>query len=62
MTVWGCFAIIINVVATTATQTLKTTTTILENDTEIKSFCTRNNDARALKGATTASSVRFLMS
>ena len=30
------FAIIINVVATTATQTAEATATILENDTEIK--------------------------
>ena len=33
--VW-MFAIIINVVATTATQTAEATATILENDTEIK--------------------------
>ena len=62
MTVGWYPAIIINVVASTAHKLSKTTAAILENDTEIKSFCTRNNDARALNGATTASSVRFLMS
>ena len=54
------FAIIINVVARTANE-LKTTTPILENDTE-KSHFVQENDTGAPEGATIVSTVRFLMS